>query len=142
MSGRETFGRWLKQRRKWLDLTQHALAAQSGRTVETIRKLEADKRRPSRQLVARLAETLQIPAADRAVFHQLARGHAYAEPRPTLQAPADGPADRVLRTNGSLPVPLTPLIGREAERAALCDLVRRTDVRLVTLSSGSSRAAQ
>jgi transcriptional regulator with XRE-family HTH domain len=88
MSERETFGRWLKQRRKWLDLTQHALAAQSGRTVETIRKLEADKRRPSRQLVARLAETLQIPAADRAVFHQLARGRTYAVPRTPLQAPA------------------------------------------------------
>ena len=30
-------------------------------------------------------------------------------------------------------MPLTPLIGREAERAALCDLVCRADVRLVTL---------
>jgi transcriptional regulator with XRE-family HTH domain len=114
MSERETFGRWLKQRRKWLDLTQHALAAQSGRTVDTIRKLEADKRRPSRQLVARLAETLQIPAADRAVFHQLARRRAYAGPRTPLQAPVDGPVDHVLQANGRQPVPLTPLIGREA----------------------------
>ena len=61
MSKRETFGRWLKQRRKRLDLTQYALAAQSGCAVDTIRKIEAEQRRPSRQLVARLAETLQIP---------------------------------------------------------------------------------
>jgi predicted ATPase/DNA-binding CsgD family transcriptional regulator/transcriptional regulator with XRE-family HTH domain len=133
MSERETFGRWLKQRRQGLDLTQHALAVQSGCTVETIRKLEAEKRRPSRQLVTRLAETLQIPAADRAGFQQLARGHASAVPCTPLPASLESPVDHVVQTNGHLPVPLTPLIGQEAERAALCDLVRRTDVRLVTL---------
>jgi hypothetical protein len=36
MNERDTFGRWLKQRRKGLDLTQHVLAVQSGCTVETI----------------------------------------------------------------------------------------------------------
>ena len=98
MSERETFGRWLKQRRKRLDLTQHALAAQSGCAVDTIRKIEAEQRRPSRQLVARLAETLQIPAADRAVFHQLARGHVPAGPCLPQQAPADVPADHLPHT--------------------------------------------
>jgi predicted ATPase/DNA-binding CsgD family transcriptional regulator/tetratricopeptide (TPR) repeat protein len=32
-----------------------------------------------------------------------------------------------------LPVPLTPLIGREQEQAVLCDLLRRPEVRLLTL---------
>jgi non-specific serine/threonine protein kinase len=33
-----------------------------------------------------------------------------------------------------LPVPLTPLVGRERELAAVCDLLQRPDVRLVTLT--------
>ncbi len=40
------------------------------------------------------------------------------------------PHDRVT----TLPVPLTPLIGREREVAAVGDLLRRADVRLVTLT--------
>ncbi|MGH2558339.1 MAG: AAA family ATPase, partial [Thermomicrobiales bacterium] len=35
---------------------------------------------------------------------------------------------------GSLPLPLTPLIGRERELADVCNLVRQDDVRLVTLT--------
>ena len=33
-----------------------------------------------------------------------------------------------------LPAPLTPLVGREREAAALCDRLRREEVRLVTLT--------
>jgi hypothetical protein len=39
------------------------------------------------------------------------------------------PADRPT----TLPVPLTPLVGREREVDAVCALLRRDDVRLVTL---------
>lgn len=35
---------------------------------------------------------------------------------------------------GALPVSLTPLIGREAELAVVCDLLREDDVRLLTLT--------
>ncbi|HSH79490.1 MAG TPA: helix-turn-helix transcriptional regulator, partial [Herpetosiphonaceae bacterium] len=66
MSFDDSFGRTLKQRRKALDLTREELAGRVGCAVETIRKLETDARRPSRQIAERLAEQLQIPPAERA----------------------------------------------------------------------------
>ena len=50
MDGDTTFGAWLKSRRRHLDMTQKGLAHQVGCSVGTIRKMEADERRPSRQL--------------------------------------------------------------------------------------------
>ncbi|MFL5758892.1 MAG: ATP-binding protein [Thermomicrobiales bacterium] len=43
-------------------------------------------------------------------------------------------ATPVLNTYTDLPVSRTPLIGRESERAAVCDLLLRDDVQLVTLT--------
>ncbi len=55
MSAGSSFGRWLSSRRHLLDLTQEELAQQVGCSVVTIRKLEADERRPSKEIAARLA---------------------------------------------------------------------------------------
>ena len=49
MADAPAFGRWLKQRRHALDLTQDALAEQVGCSTETIRKLEAERTRASRR---------------------------------------------------------------------------------------------
>jgi predicted ATPase/DNA-binding NarL/FixJ family response regulator len=133
MGQRETFGRQLQQHRQQLDVAPHALAAQNGDTVAPIHKLEAHKQHPSRQVVARLAEILPMPAAGHTVLHQSARGHAPAGPDIPPQAPARIPADYVPLPHCPLPLPLTPLIGRREARTALCDLVCRPDVRLVTL---------
>ena len=59
-----SFGRWLRARRCALDLTQDELARQVACSVVTIRKLEADERRPSRQITDRLADALAFPAAE------------------------------------------------------------------------------
>src|SRR6476619_2915127 len=58
------FGRWLSQMRKAHDLTQEQLADLVGCSVETIRKIEAGRRRPSKQVVERIAAYLGIPAED------------------------------------------------------------------------------
>ena len=68
-----SFGRWLQRRRKALDLTQEELAQRVGCAAETLRKIEADVRRPSRQIAERLAEALEIPESDRAAFIKAAR---------------------------------------------------------------------
>src|ERR1043165_984 len=54
-----SFGAWLKRRRKALDLTQADLARLVGCAVVSIRKIEADEQRPSRQTAERLALHLQ-----------------------------------------------------------------------------------
>jgi transcriptional regulator with XRE-family HTH domain len=68
-----SFGDWLRQRRKLLDLTQQELADQVGCSVETVRKIEGQTRRPSRQLAAIMAIHLQIPVTEQAAFVEFAR---------------------------------------------------------------------
>jgi predicted ATPase/DNA-binding XRE family transcriptional regulator len=82
-----SFGYWLRRRRKALDLTQEALAQSVACSRFAIRKIEADERRPSRRLAERLAERLAVPlparddflAAARAV-HVAARMHVDKAP--------------------------------------------------------------
>ena len=73
MDGNASFGYWIRRRRKALDLTQAELARRIGCAETTLRKIEADVRRPSRQIAERLAECLAIPPADRARFVKAAR---------------------------------------------------------------------
>jgi len=63
-----SFGYWLRRRRKALDLTQAELAMRVGCVVTTIKKLEADERRPSKQLAERLADHLGISSEERVAF--------------------------------------------------------------------------
>ncbi len=51
-----------------------------------------------------------------------------------IKLPTREPAEPELRSKHNLPAQLTPLIGREQEVAAACTLLRRPDVRLVTLT--------
>src|SRR5262245_19257522 len=93
-AGRETsmselfsFGAWVRRRRRALDLTREELAAQVGCSVMTIRRIETDERRPSKQLAARLADFLHIVASERPAFLQAARGQLATD---RLAAPAAG----------------------------------------------------
>ncbi len=68
-----TFGAWLKRRRQGLGLTQKELARRCGYAAVSVRKVEADERRPSREMAERLAEQLEIDPADRERFVRFAR---------------------------------------------------------------------
>src|SRR5262245_55913777 len=69
-----SFGVWLRRRRGALDMTQADLGRRVGVAAASIRKIEADERRPSIQVAERLAEALAVPPAKRALFVRAARG--------------------------------------------------------------------
>src|SRR5690349_4768161 len=67
------FGPWLRRQRRALDLTQDQLAQRVGCAADTVRKLEAGMRRPSRAMAERLALCLLIPPDQRDAFLATAR---------------------------------------------------------------------
>ncbi len=71
-----SFGAWLQQRRKALDLTQAELGQCVGCSADHIRNLEADRRRPSKEIAERLLPCLQIPEQDHPAFLRFARGES------------------------------------------------------------------
>ena len=85
MSELFSFGAWVRRRRRAMDLTREELAAQVGCSLMTIRRIETDERRPSKQLAARLADGLQLSADERPAFLHAARGELAVD---RLAAPA------------------------------------------------------
>jgi predicted ATPase/DNA-binding XRE family transcriptional regulator len=124
---KSSFGTWVKERRAALDLTQRDLAQAVGCSTITIQKIEAGARRPSRQIVERLAACLGIAEQDRPTFMQLGRAQR-REPVTRQQV-----ADEAIVLSATLPLPLTALIGRDSEVSALEALIRSNAARLVTI---------
>ncbi len=91
MQERLTFGDWLRQRRRELDLTQEALAERAGCSSQMIRKIESGTARPSRQLAELLVARLDVSTADQPAFVQWARGGT--APAPPVPTPANGLAN-------------------------------------------------
>ncbi len=123
-----SFGYWLRRRRKALDLTQAELGRRSGCSAAAVRKIEADERRPSLELAGLLADALEIKGEEREAFLRAARRQAVQMP----EAPLSGaPA---MATPNDLPAPLTSLVDRRHDIPAVTALLRRPDVRLLTLT--------
>jgi len=114
----DTFGNWLKQRRKSLDLTQAELARRVGCATSTLQKIEVSERRPSPEFAARLAEVLGILPDQRPALVEFARTDKY----PPSRSPTN------------LPAQVTPLIGRERDAAEVRQRLLREDTRLLTLA--------
>lgn len=122
-----TFGSWVRQRRRTLDLTQAQLAERVNYSTITVRRVESGERRPSRDLIDALASTLEVPDDERGAFRELGRRMVGREPaaaalpaaRPTpvsrLQPPAAPapavPRPRIMeRLDGVWGVPLTTVV--------------------------------
>jgi len=119
-----SLGTWLRQKRRALDLTQKALAKQVGCAEITVRRMEADTYKPSKELALVLFEKLGIPELERAQWVRFARGVAEF-PREKLDFPTANQ-----RTN--LPLSLTSFVGREKEQAEITNILKKK--RLVTLT--------
>jgi predicted ATPase/transcriptional regulator with XRE-family HTH domain len=134
--GPAPFARRLRRLRLRASLTQEELAERSGLSVDAVSALERGYRRhPRRATLALLADALGLGAAER---------DAFVEPSPL---PGRGPrqAPRPPRRAPALPRPPTRLVGRAADLRLALGLLRRRDVRLLTITGpagvGKSRLA-
>lgn len=73
MDQNASFGAYVRQRRREMDLTQEELARRVGCAAITLRKIEADDLRASVQIAERLAMALAIPLEERSGFVRWAR---------------------------------------------------------------------
>ncbi len=75
-----SFGQWLSRYRKSIGLTQREVAERVNCATITLRKIEADQRRPSLQVAERLAGVLNIPSDEHSAFFHFARGDRLSGP--------------------------------------------------------------
>jgi predicted ATPase/DNA-binding XRE family transcriptional regulator len=112
------FGELLRQRRLVAGLSQEALASRARLSVDAIAALERGRRsRPRAATLTLLADALGLSDAERA----------------DLIAALEAPATEPPAVTTLLPIPATPLVGRERDIAAVVQLLARS-ARLVTLT--------
>lgn len=121
-----SFGWWLTSRRQSLHLQRTELAARVGCAVITLRKIEDDERRPSRQVAELLAAQLAVPPEERETFVRVARGEL-----PVARLSPPGP---VTARPPTLAPAATELVGRAQELDELAAILARPEVRLLTLT--------
>src|SRR3712207_710939 len=106
-----TFGSRLRQLRGAAGLTQEELALRAGLSPRAISALErGERQRPYPHTVRTLANALGLSEEERASL-------LATLPRPATAAPATTP-------EANLPVPPTPVLGREREREELRTFLR------------------
>lgn len=119
------FGARLRRMRVAAGVSQEQLASRAGLTAKGISAIErGERKRPYPHTVDAIADALNLSGDERETF-------VAAAPRRTGMA-YEAPTSRGAPT--TLPVPPTPIIGREREVAAVTFMLERDDARLLTLT--------
>ncbi|HXA36714.1 MAG TPA: AAA family ATPase [Steroidobacteraceae bacterium] len=123
----QSFGYWLRRRRKALDLTQEALAEQVSCSGFAIRKIEADERKPSLPLARRLAVALAVPEEERRAFLDAARAIRSIGRLPLAGSPVDPAGKAAVEFAGDAATyaknEVAPFVGRRGEYELLVGLI-------------------
>jgi predicted ATPase/DNA-binding CsgD family transcriptional regulator/DNA-binding XRE family transcriptional regulator len=140
-SGAARFGPLLRACRLAAGLTLQELAQRTGLSRRAISALELGYRKaPHTRTIERLANALGLDPEMRAEFTAASRGALILLPRPQ---PSIVPVDATLpaatpdmpeQPQHNLPLPPTPLLGRERDLAELTVLLKRKETRLITLT--------
>lgn len=120
--GRDSsFGARLRKLRDAAGLTQEELASRSGLSAKNISDLERGvRKRPYPHTVRSLADALKLSEEERAAL--------------IAAVPKRGGTPAAAPEEPTLPVPPTLLVGRERELEEVADLLRRPEVRPLTLT--------
>jgi predicted ATPase/DNA-binding XRE family transcriptional regulator len=119
-----TFGARLRRLREAAGLTQEELAGRARLTRNAISSLErGERKRPYPHTVRSLADALGLSEDERAAL-------LAAVPRQEGKAPTA----RVAIPGSALPIPATPLVGREQDLKEVAGFLSRPEVRLLTLT--------
>jgi predicted ATPase/DNA-binding XRE family transcriptional regulator len=129
MSAAESsFGALLKHYRQAAGLTQESLAERAGLSARAISDLERGvNHTPRQETLDLLAQALRLPPRQRALL--VAVTHPAVDPTSALAVEMHPPHN--------LPVPPTPLIGRELDVTRAIMLLEHKEVRLLTLTGPS-----
>jgi predicted ATPase/DNA-binding XRE family transcriptional regulator len=137
------FATLLRRYRRERRLTQEELAERAGVSPEAISMLERGLTlSPQRGTVELLVAAFGLSPEEAASFDTAARQARWAERGADQQAAAvdealSGSARGIARAEGNLPVPLTPLFGRERDEDALLSMLDDPTTRLLTLTGAA-----
>ncbi len=132
-TGMGTFGELLKRHRVASGLSQEGLAERAGLSARAVSDLERGARRsPYRETIRMLAQALGLSDEHHRELEALAGRRRDA----ALTAGTGEEAGAALpqQAYSRLPVPATPLIGRERELRQVMGMLLEPEVRLVTLT--------